>query len=111
MATTTRPSLVMFPSPRMSLQPPHTSSEGASGTCNNVHCGKTNQVDTLQKTTKQSHNGEGGAAMSVHVQIRQQMLLLWCYYCYHVEVICATTTTCIAAIETIIFKLLFLMKL
>lgn len=95
MATTTRPSLVLFSSPRMSLQPPHTSSEGASGTCNNVHCGKTNQVDTLQKTTKQSHNGEGGAAMSVHVQIRQQMLLLLCYYCYHVEVICATISTCV----------------
>lgn len=75
--------------------------------------GKPIKWTLYKRQTEQSHNGEGGAAMSVHVQIRQQMLLLWCFYCYHVEVICAatTTTTCFAVIVDYQFKLLFLMKL
>lgn len=71
--------------------------------------GKPIKWTLYKRQTEQSHNGEGGAAMSERVQIRQQMLLLWCSYCYHVEVICATTTTCFAAIVDYNFKLLFLL--
>lgn len=80
MATTIRPSLVMVSSPRMSLRPPHKFSEDASGICNNVHCGKTNQVDTLQKTTEQMPSInyiEGGTAVPVAtVNVTILMLLL-----------------------------------